>query len=113
MNETTEKAKRPTAITVICVISFLGTLITIPIIFSSIARQIGAWYPPYLAFSVVVGLVCMVGLWMMKKWAAYAYTGFVGINQVVLLAMGVWNIKALLIPGIVIFFALKHVAKMS
>jgi hypothetical protein len=55
----------------------------------------------------------MVGLWMMKKWAAYTYTGFVLLNQVVLLVMGVWNVMALLVPAIVIFFALKHVSKMT
>ena len=113
MNETVEKAKRPTSITVICVIGFLGALISLPLIFSPIALQIGSWYPPYLGVSSIVGLVCMVGLWTMKKWAAYAYTGFVALNQIVLLAMGVWNVMALLIPAVVIFFALKHVSKMS
>jgi hypothetical protein len=113
MNETPEKAKRPTSITVICVIGFLGALVSLPLIFSPIAQEIGSWYPPYLGFSTVVGLVCMVGLWTMKKWAAYAYTGFVALNQIVLLAMGVWNVMALLIPAVVIFFALKHVSKMS
>ncbi|VAW78349.1 hypothetical protein MNBD_GAMMA12-3786 [hydrothermal vent metagenome] len=113
MSEMKEKEKRPTSITVICVIGFVGALITVPLIFSQIAQQIGAWYPPYLGFSAVIGLVCMIGLWMMKKWAAYTYTGFVALNQVILLAMGVWNIMALLIPTVVIFFALKNVSKMS
>lgn len=98
MIEMTEKAKRPTSITIICVIGFVGALISLPLIFSSIAQQIGPWYPPYLGFSAVVGLVCMVGLWMMKKWAAYTYTGLVVLNQVVLLVMGIWNIMTLLIP---------------
>jgi len=44
----------------------------------------------------------MIGLWMMKKWGIITYTTFFGINQVVLLAFGVWNIFALIIPGIVI-----------
>lgn len=105
--------KRPKSITVISVIGIIGALITIPMIFSPIAKQIGAWYPPYLGFSSVVGLACMIGLWKMKKWAAYTYTGFVGLNQIVLLAMGVWNIMALVIPAIVIFFALKHSPKMT
>ena len=113
MNESVEKGKRPTSITVICVIGFLGAIISAPLVFSPIAQQIGAWYPPYLGFSSIVGLVCMFGLWMMKKWAAYTYTGFVAINQIVLLAMGVWNIMALVIPAIVIFFSLKHAPKMS
>ena len=103
---------RPTAITVICVIGFIGAALTIPLIFTSVARNIGAWYPPYLALSVVVGLICMIGLWKMRKWAVFVYTGFCAINQVVLFAMGVWNIFALLIPGIVIAIAFSHLSKM-
>ncbi len=107
MNDTTDKAKRPTAITVICVIGLVGAALVVPMIFSSAAKLVGDWYPPYLAFSGAVGLVCMVGLWMMKKWAAYTYTAFVVLNQFVLLAMGVWTIMALVIPAIVVVFALK------
>jgi hypothetical protein len=94
--------KRPGIITAICVIGFAGALIAIPFIFSDLSKQIGAWYPPYLAFGVVVGLVCMIGLWMMKKWSIIIYTIVFSINQVVLLAFGVWHIFALIIPGIVI-----------
>jgi len=113
MNETIEKAKRPISITIICVLGFVGALISFPLVFTPIARQIGTWYPPYLGFSAIVGLACMVGLWMMKKWAAYTYTGFVVLNQFVLLATGLWTIMALLIPAIVIFFALRNVSKMT
>lgn len=113
MNETTSKAKRPTPITVICIIGFIGVLLSVPLVFSSIAQQVGDWYPPYLGFSAVVGLACMIGLWMMKKWAAYTYTAFVALNQVVLLTMDVWNVMALLIPAVVIFFALKYLPKMT
>lgn len=55
----------------------------------------------------------MIGLWKMKKWAAFAYTGFSALNQIVLLAMGVWNIMALIIPGIVVGIALAHINKMD
>jgi hypothetical protein len=97
--------KRPVMITAICVIGFIGALATIPFVFSDLSKQIGAWYPPYLAFSAVVGFVCMIGLWMMKKWGFIVYTAFCGVNQVVLLAFGIWNIFALIIPGIVIAIA--------
>ncbi|WP_035091036.1 hypothetical protein [Aquimarina macrocephali] len=112
-NEAGNNKKRPTAITVICVLGFIGAAFTIPMIFSDIAGQVGSWYPPYLGLSAVIGLVCMLGLWKMKKWAAYMYTGFVALNQIVLLAMGVWNIMALIIPGIVIGIALAHINKMD
>lgn len=113
MDEITEKPERPASITVICVVGFIGALFAVPLIFSPLARMIGSWYPPYLAFSCVVGFVCMVGLWKMKKWAVYIYTGFVLLNQIVLLSMGVWNVFALIIPAIVIVIAIKNLPKMS
>jgi len=112
-NEAGNNRKRPIAITVICILGFIGAAFTIPIIFSDIARQVGSWYPPYLGLSTVIGLVSMLGLWKMKKWAAYTYTGFAALNQIVLLTMGVWNIMALIIPGIVIGIVLAHINKMD
>ena len=113
MDEIIEKNKRPVSITVICIIGFIGALITFPMVFSTTAKQVGAWFPPYLLFSALTGLACMTGLWMMKKWAAFTYTGFVVLNQIVSFKMGVWNIMALVLPVIVIFFALKNVSKMT
>jgi hypothetical protein len=109
---TTTTVPRPTAITVICIIGFIGGLFTIPLVFTDIARNIGAWYPPYLAFSAVVGFVCMVGLWKMRRWAVFTYTGFFILNQLVMLMMGVWNVFALLLPGIVIVIAFTYLSKM-
>lgn len=108
-----EKAKRPIAITIICVVGFIGAALAIPLIFSPTARGIGAWYPPYLAFCSVVGLACMVGLWLMRKWAVFLYTGLTAVNQVVLLAMGVWNPLALALPLIVVVVAFINLSKMS
>jgi hypothetical protein len=103
------KMKRPLAITIICIISFIGAVFIIPVIFSDLAKQVGSWYPPYLAFSTIVSFACMVGLWQLKKWAAYTYTGLVVLNQIVLQTMGVWNIMSLIIPAIVIVVALAYV----
>ena len=59
-----EKKSRPLIITVVCIVGFLGI----------IATEIGAWYPPYLAASGIVGLACMIGMWMMKRWSVLGYT---------------------------------------
>ena len=112
-HEVVNNKQRPTAITVICVLGFIGSAFTIPMIFSDIAELIGEWYPPYLGLSAGIGLFSMIGLWKMKKWAAYTYTGLVVINQFVLFTMGVWSIMALLIPAIVVGIALYHVNKMD
>jgi hypothetical protein len=106
-------SERPVAITIICVLGFIGAALSIPLIFSDIARGIGAWYPPCLAFSAVVGFVCMIGIWKMIKWAVFAYTAFVVLNQVVLFSMGVWNIFALLLPAIVIAIGFTYLSKMK
>jgi len=103
---------RPTAITVVCVIGFIGALLAVPLVFTDIARKTGPWYPPYLAFGALVGFVCMVGLWKMRKWAVFTYTGLAALNQIVLLTMGLWNIFSLLIPGIVIAIGFTCLSKM-
>jgi len=82
-------------------------------IFSDLAGQVGSWYPPYLGLSAVIGLVSMLGLWKMKKWVAYTYSGFVVLNQIVLLAMGAWNLMTQIITGIVIGIALANINKMD
>jgi hypothetical protein len=107
------KKVRPTAITIICVLSFIGAAFSIPLIFSDLSRQVGNWYPPYLGLSAIIGLICMIGLWQMKKWAAYTYALFFGLNQIVLLTKGVWNVSALIIPSIVVVIALAHLKKMD
>jgi hypothetical protein len=112
MNDTST-SERPVAITIICILGFIGAALTIPAIFMSAASGIGAWYPPYLAFSAVVGLVCMIGLWKMMKWSVFAYTAFVVLNQVVLFSMGVWSIFALVIPAIVIAIGFAYLSRMK
>jgi hypothetical protein len=113
-----KQEKRPTSITVICVIGILGILIPVLMLFSSTAREIlaeqsGVLRLSYMAFASIVSLVCIVGLWRMKKWAAYAYTGWAAVGMAVQLAMGQLDIQSFLITAIVIFFALMHVGKMS
>ena len=112
MNDTAA-SERPIAITIICILGFIGAALSIPAIFMGATGSIGAWYPPYLAFSAVVGLVCMIGLWKMMKWSVFAYAALVVLNQVVLFSMGVWSIFALLIPAIVLAIGFTYLSKMK
>jgi hypothetical protein len=103
---------RPIPITVLCVLSALGAVFVIPMIFSEVARSIGAWYPPYLGLSAVIGAACTVGFWLMRRWALYLYTAMGVINQIVLLMMGVWSIMALILPAIVIGIGFAYFSRM-
>lgn len=108
-------SSRPIAITVICVIGFLGLIPSFLRIFSPITSSIGAWYPwypPYLALASIVRLVSLIGMWLMKKWGVYAYT-FTSLTQIVLLAKGLLSPPVLLIPFIVIVIGFSNLKKMS
>jgi hypothetical protein len=103
---------RPVPITIICVLSAIGLAFAIPLIFSDVARAIGAWYPPFLAIATIVGAICTVGFWLMKKWSVYLYTAMFVVNQVVMIVMGIWTILALLLPAIVVVIAFAYLPRM-
>ncbi len=105
--------KRPIAITVICVIMIIGAAFSVPLLLSDVARAIGPWYPPLLGVSALIGLGCTIGLWTMRKWAVYAYIAFFLVNQVVLATTGLWGLRALLLPGIVIVVMLIYLPRMK
>lgn len=105
--------QRPGSITVICTVGFAGALISIPLIFSPITQQMHSWYPAFLLVSTVLLLVCVAGLWMMKRWAAHLYIAFVALSQIALVAMETWHILAFLIPAVTVSFVLKSLPRMK
>lgn len=117
--EQLQSTKRPTAITVICLIGWVGVLISIGLmlfnlnVFSHAIQLIGRWYLPYLIFSFIIGFTCFIGLWYMKKWAAYTYIAFFPINQIVLITTHKWNVLAILLPGILIAIIVDNIKKMD
>lgn len=111
--EKNSEIQRPTSITVISIIGIIGVIIGIPLVFLDFTANIAAWYPAYLGISCIIGLISMIGLWKMKKWGAYLYSGFVVLNQAILLLTGLWSFMALVLPGIVVLIALFNIKKMT
>jgi hypothetical protein len=71
MENVPNKTKRPSSITLICV---LGLVVTLEIFWvvlypsiSSTLQRLGLGFTLYLAFSAVTLLACMIGLWFMKN----------------------------------------------
>ena len=103
--------ERPTSITVICVLMGIGALAVIPLTLFAASRLPG-WYVPFVLFSAAVGVACLVGLWTMRKWAVYLYTGMTVLGQVVLMAGGLWTVGSIIMPAIVIGIMFSNLSKM-
>jgi len=104
--------ERPTSITVICVLMGIGAVLTLPIVFLA-SSKLPAWYTPFVLLSAAVGVACLIGLWTMKKWAVFLYTGMTALGQVVMIASGMWTPMSIIIPAIVIGIMFSNLSKMS
>lgn len=100
-------------ITIVCVLGFIGALFSVPILFTQRAWSIGAGYPPYAAVAVIIGIVCMVALWHMKRWAAITYAAYAVLTQIPLMVAGIWSLFALVIPGIAVAIVLSKYKDME
>ena len=108
-----KEKNRPVAIAIICIVGAIGSILGLMMTFSAATSLVGTWYPPYLGFSAILGLICMGGLWTMQRWSVYSYLGLFIINQVVFLLLGKWNLMSFVIPVIVLIVAIPHLKRMT
>lgn len=106
---------RPVAITVICIISAIGIVLSIIGLLMAFAAlsAIAVWYPIWAIVSVVVGGICTYGLWMMKRWALLLYSVLFVIQQIIGLAVGGWSLIGLIIPLIVLGICWYYQGRMT
>ncbi|MCK5508620.1 MAG: hypothetical protein KAI50_08885 [Desulfobacterales bacterium] len=107
-----DNTQRPNIITIMCTLYIFGLFFTILAPFSEAAWSIGLWYPPYLAFSAVISLICVYGFWEMKKWSIMLYLIFIAVNQIVMQSMGLWTATTIIIPCIILLVVLSQYRKM-
>jgi hypothetical protein len=105
--------KRPTAITVLCIFEFISAAGGIIFIFSGYASKIARWYPPLMGLSTVNLIICMIGIWQMKRWAVYLYVCFFVFMQMIMISMGVWNILSFIVPMVVLSILFNFFKKMN
>jgi hypothetical protein len=104
--------KRPVIITVICIIGFIGALFTIPVIFTHFASDVGAWYPPFLGLSAIVGIASFIGLWRMRLWGLYLYLVMFIVAQFMLIITHLWSPLAPILPIIVLIIGFSFRSRM-
>ena len=108
----------PLPIIIVCLIGFLSPLILLYAITETIGQADLMQLAP-LMLSVLASLICLVGLWQMKKWGAYGYMALFLIGQVIFLATTNYHQVAIgqhamstIMPAIVVFFALVYFNQM-
>lgn len=105
--------QRPFLITLIVIIGVIGGLLSIPLLNSSHAQQLGRGYQIFLSIGIIMAFICHVGFWLMKKWSVFLYIGFIVSAQLILVKMGLWIPQSLVEPFIVIAIVLSYMSRMK
>jgi hypothetical protein len=108
----TLRPARPLAITLICLAGFAGSVFAVPLIFSREAAEVAPWYPFFFGGAVVCSLVCLAGMWRMRRWGVYMYAAFHTVNQMVMYSAGLFSPVTLAVPLTVAAIAFLNVKKM-
>jgi len=111
---TNEKiGQRPFLITLLVIIGVIGGIVSIPLVNSSHAQQIGGWYQIFLSVGIFIAFICHVGFWLMRKWSIYLYIGFIILAQLILAEMELWLPQSLIEPSIVMVIVLSYISRMK
>ncbi len=102
MNSTDPSTDYPFAIKAVCLIGFINASQMTALINAPMVKQVSALLPAYFIVSVAISLICLVGLWLMKRWAALTFAIVLICNQIALLATGFWEVTALIMPAMMI-----------
>ncbi len=106
--------ERPTIITVVCIFGFMvvGTGLLMLGMWHTLARRIGAWYPPSVAASTVVMFLAYGGMWRMRRWAVILYTAAAIAGNTLMAVMGHFSIAGAAISLAVVIIGFTQFHKM-
>ena len=112
-NFTSVIPRRPTSITVACIVITLVLVVNLLTLLSltadtSLSIPVWYWVLTIGQFSLIVAAI--VGLWLMRKWGAYAYT----LNFVItlILLLQAFNIILLILPVVLLVFIYRKFNEM-
>lgn len=102
MSDEEMKAKRPLAITVLCLWGALGAVMAAVSFFMPVYDEFPLWYPYAVTVSAAVGCLVWIGLWKMRRWAVMLYAILFPVGQAIALATDTWMMSGLVIPAIML-----------
>lgn len=108
-----ELGQRPLLISIMVIIGVAGSILSIPLVMSSYAKQIGVWYQVFLSLGIVFAFISHIGFWLMKKWSVYLYLSFFLVAQIILVSTGLWQVSSVVAPTIVAATVLYYISRMK
>lgn len=105
--------KRPTILTVICVISFAAAVIGFPTIFSPFIKKKGDFFPAFNGILIALEFISIVGVWYMKKWGFRVYLVTALLNQSLLIYIDNWSAFKIFLPITFIIITAIYYKKMD
>jgi hypothetical protein len=83
-------SQRPPLLSLLCVAGLVGCFLKMILVISPPIQGVGPWYPAYLSASTVVLIICLCGLWLMKRWVFFLFIPYVLLDQWVYWHLGRW-----------------------
>ena len=106
------ETNRPTIITILCAwltLGAIGNIFFIPLVF----REREMWYQALAVTGWLVGIVTIIGLWKMKRWAFFLYTVFNIAGIVLLWILGIRHFESIFYPAVVIGIMYSQYSKLN
>jgi len=104
---------RPPLLTILCIAGFIGCFFNIFMVLAPPVQRMGPGYAVYISLATVYVAACLGGLWMMRKSAVLAYSGFALLHQGIHLFLGIWNGFVFILPAAITLAGWLYYRKMS
>lgn len=110
-----DNPERPTIITVICILGWLGALVSTLGFLLQLTPYIATWYQILTLLLALTSCFALYGFWSMQRWGVWLHGFLVVVNQVVLfiLGFGIYSLIFLIIPGAVLGIGVFYYQKMT
>lgn len=96
--------KRPTLISVICILGFIWIVFSFPAVFSPSIKKMGDWYPALFGLIVACSFISYIGVWHMKRWGVQLFIITFFIKETILIMVNDVNFLGV---GFSLFFLIS------
>ena len=107
------KTGRPTILTILCVVGFIGSFFKSILVISPMVQSHGRWYAVYISLSAAFMILCLCGIWLMKKQGFWGFLTYVLTDQGIYWRMGLWQPQAFLLSFFILVSCLIFYRRMK